>query len=294
MPNEIIKVDATPLARSVQREEWPMIEAMGSVLARSGLCTNTRTVEQAIVKIWFGREMGISAALAVQDIHFIEGKPSFGVNVMQAKLAGGGVKWSEKETAGSCEITFTRPGWEPKRVAFTEADARAAGLLSKKNWQSYKRQMLYARCFSMGAKRIGSDLLNGACYTPDELGAETNEDGEPTAAPIQAAPVQPQHIDADPTINAPPQKRLITEPQRKRLFAVSKQGGWDAESIKAYLHFEYNIDSSKEITTDIYDEICEKIGKPPNGSSAAIPSALAEPPPWDDADAAVMASQAGA
>lgn len=183
------------LASSVQPNEWPMIEKMGSVLSKSGLATSTRTAEQAIVKIWFGRELGLSAVMSVQDIHFIEGKPSVGINIMQALLARGGVTWEAEETADKCRITFKRPNWQPMSVEFTEADAKAAGLTGKQNWQKFKAAMLYARCFSKGARRIGSDLLNGCCYTPEELGADVDDAGN----------VKPSRVVTSTVIDAPSQ-----------------------------------------------------------------------------------------
>jgi hypothetical protein len=38
-------------------------------------------------------------------------------------------------------------------------EAAEAGFLSKSNWVQHQRSMLYARCFTKGAKRYGSDLL---------------------------------------------------------------------------------------------------------------------------------------
>ncbi len=63
-------------------------------------------------------------------------------------------------------------------VAFTLADARAANVVGKDVWKRYPRAMLYARAFTEGARIVGPDLLCGVQYTPEELGAEVNSDGE--------------------------------------------------------------------------------------------------------------------
>lgn len=64
-------------------------------------------------------------------------------------------------------------------------EAAEAGFLSKSNWGQHQRAMLYARCFTKGAKRYGSDLLknlgevsevaqySGVDYEIDENGNAT-------------------------------------------------------------------------------------------------------------------------
>lgn len=52
-------------------------------------------------------------------------------------------------------------------------------------------------------------------------------------------------------------KRLISDAQRKRLYAISKSHNVPEETMKDYLKEIHNLDSSKDITTDIYDDICE-------------------------------------
>lgn len=261
---------------SVQSADWPMIERMGGVLAKSGLATNTRTPEQAIVKIWFGRELGLSAVMSVQDIHFIDGKPTVGINIMQALLARGGVTWSVKETDGGCEIVFSRPGWKDMAVEFTDADAKAAGLSGKSNWQKFRSAMLYARCFAKGARRIGSDLLNGCCYTPEELGAEVDDDGDivppksvesvtiappqrtkPKSAPKPEPTDQPDDEVPPQPPAPPPDAECISDAQRRRLFKLASDAGKSVDSIKAYLAETWGITSSKAIPVNLYDSICQ-------------------------------------
>jgi len=46
-------------------------------------------------------------------------------------------------------------------------EAAEAGFLSKSNWVQHQRAMLYARCFTKGAKRYGSDLLKNLGETSE-------------------------------------------------------------------------------------------------------------------------------
>lgn len=160
-------------------DQWGLIKDQGSILAKAGLIKGTTTMEACAVKVWFGREIGLSAPMAISEIHFVEGKPTLGVNAMMALLSKGGVTWEVGETEDSCEIKFRRKGWKPILGSFTMKEARAAELTSKGVWKKYQRAMLYARAFTLGARRIAADLLNGCLYTPEELGKEVDEDGAP-------------------------------------------------------------------------------------------------------------------
>jgi len=68
---------------------------------------------------------------------------------------------------------------------------------------------------------------------------------------------------------------LITEPQRKRLWALLKKSGRDENVVKLWLEARYKIASSKAIPQNLYDAICEAI-------SAPGPLALEEREPGED------------
>ena len=51
--------------------------------------------------------------------------------------------------------------------------------------------------------------------------------------------------------------RYITEKQGKRLYAIWKASGKSDETVRTYLLDEYGITKTREITTDIYEQICE-------------------------------------
>ena len=45
-------------------------------------------------------------------------------------------------------------------------------------YKGFARNMLFARAMSNGARWFTPDVFGGPVYTPDELGAEVNEQGE--------------------------------------------------------------------------------------------------------------------
>ncbi len=56
-----------------------------------------------------------------------------------------------------------------------------------------------------------------------------------------------------------PPSNLISDPQRKRFYAISKKTGASDDQIKEWLFAEYGFSSTSEITRDVYDEVCQKV-----------------------------------
>lgn len=62
---------------------------------------------------------------------------------------------------------------------FSEADARKAGLAGKKNWQQYLDSMLTWRAVSQLCRVLFPDVVLGAGYVPEEIGADVDSTGTP-------------------------------------------------------------------------------------------------------------------
>ena len=67
------------------------------------------------------------------------------------------------------------------------ADAEAAGLAGKKNWKQYQDAMLTWRAVGKLCRVLFPDVVLGAGYVPEELGAEVTSVGEV----IEIEPVDP-------------------------------------------------------------------------------------------------------
>jgi recombination protein RecT len=90
----------------------------------------------------------------------------------------------------------------------------------------------------------------------EDVSRETTEPvGEEEPAPGQELPEEPERPPA-------PTGPVITEKQGKRFYAIAKGSGYSDEEIKQHLSWEYGIDSSREITKDIYEEVCAHFEKP--------------------------------
>ena len=52
---------------------------------------------------------------------------------------------------------------------------------------------------------------------------------------------------------------LISDAQRKRFYAIAKKNGATDDQIKDWLYREYGLEHTKDITKDLYDEICSRV-----------------------------------
>lgn len=125
---------------------------------------------------------------AIQEMHAIDGKIGISANLMRALWQRAGHKFRIIErTSERCTIEASRDGDDPYRLTFEIEDAITAGLCSRDkegvirarssknhplNWEKYTKAMLVARATSAILREMGSDVLMGFGYTPEELGAE--------------------------------------------------------------------------------------------------------------------------
>jgi len=131
---------------------------------------------------------------------------------------------------------FAQPfEWE---VSLSEFDK------GQSNWKKMPEFMIKKVCIGQGFRLAFPNELGGMPYLQEEL-----EELAPTES--DKSPISPPQAKQPPT-------EVISEPQRKRLFAISKKAGLPEEDIKAFL-LTFGFTSSKEITKDKYEEICTHI-----------------------------------
>ena len=117
---------------------------------------------------------------AITGIHVIEGKPSASSALISALVRRAGhrlrVKGNDQKAVAQIvrsddpEFTF--------EVEWTIERAKQAGLTNKAVWKNYPAAMLKARAISEVAREACEEALSGVAYTPEELGAEVNADGD--------------------------------------------------------------------------------------------------------------------
>lgn len=157
-----------------------------------------KTVETAFAIAQFGKELGIAPMQAFHQVIMINGKMTLSVHGYNALLRNKGIiietlrdaeymyihKTSgivhhcaislhedsdvfDKPKDRVTTIRFTR-GTQVEEVSYYYSDAVKAQLHEKDNWVKYRREMMYSRCLTKGARRIGADIILGL-PSADEL-----------------------------------------------------------------------------------------------------------------------------
>jgi hypothetical protein len=209
---------------------WGTIKQQAAELIRTGfLPQGIKTPEQAVAIMFKGRELGIPPMQALAHIHVINGKPTMSSELMLSQIMrlhprtkiSYPVRSSER-----CEMKVIREGCEPSTFVFTIDDATKAGVMGNPTWKKYPRAMLHARCVSEMARSLFPDAISGVSYTPEEIGANVNENGEiidVTPAEIQSPVVQNVVAETAPKTVSDPAAVITFDKTDKNHVAVAER-----------------------------------------------------------------------
>ena len=147
-------------------------------IAKSGLFGIAQPA-QVLAMALQGRELGLGIMESIRSLYIVNQKVAMTAGLMAALVQRAGHKFEVLErTDKKCVIKFYRKDTNTVyEQIYTIDHAQKAGLVNKDNWKKYPEEMLYARCFSTGARIMYADVLYGI-YTPEEMGANTNNAGE--------------------------------------------------------------------------------------------------------------------
>jgi hypothetical protein len=147
------------------------------------------------------------------------------------------------------------------------------GILSHKDGHSVEDQFVTPRDDDFGKNVIqtwGSARQYGQRYTTIALlwiaSEEDDDDGAATgpvntdAAPVSRPAPKAAKAPAPPArAPLPTDAKVITDAQRKRLWAIFKNSGRNEEAFKAWLNTRFGYTSTGQITRDTYDAICTAV-----------------------------------
>lgn len=168
-------------------QQTEQIQSLGATLIASGLLPDQiKKPETALAIMLKGDEIGIGTMHALSHIVVISGKPAMSAELMAALAQRAGHKIRVMEsTPERCVVVGIRrddPSHET-RIEFSMDDARRANLAGKGSWKTYPVDLLRSRAISRLCRTSFPDAIAGMSYTPEELGAEVNEDGEVVGSP---------------------------------------------------------------------------------------------------------------
>lgn len=186
------------------------VMTLAQAFVQSGYFKDASDPAKAVVKIMYGRDLGIGAMAAMNGVFIVEGKPSLSAGLIGALIMRSGkycYRVRKCDATGASLEFFERDNgaWTSVGMAtFEVADAKAAGLAGKQNWSRYASDMMFARALTRGARRYCPDVFLGPVYYPEELGGDfTPETGE-AIAELPVTILEPMRTGA-PEVITPPQ-----------------------------------------------------------------------------------------
>jgi hypothetical protein len=164
--------------------ELPAIVTYADRLAKSNLLPKQyhRQPANVMYAMEYARALNLAPIAAITGIHVIEGKPTASAALIGALVRKAGHTLRVRMENGTAIAELVRKD-DPDytfRSEWTMDRAKKAGLTGKKVWQQYPDSMLKARAITEVARDGAEEVLFGLHYTPEELGAETDQDGNPT------------------------------------------------------------------------------------------------------------------
>lgn len=136
--------------------------------------------------------LGVSPIHAITSIHVIEGKPTASADLIAALIRKAGHKLRVTGDDTQCTAILIRqddPDFQFK-AEWTMKKAQSAGLTGKGVWKNYPGAMLRSRAITEVARMGAPDALYGVIYTPEELGADVDDEGSPVVDLVEVAPAE--------------------------------------------------------------------------------------------------------
>ena len=116
---------------------------------------------------------------AMRNFHVIEGSASMKPEAMLGLVRQAGHSVTIEISDGAATAIGKRiDSGDEHTATFTLQDAEDAGLAGKKNWKQYQDAMLQWRAVSKLCRALFSDVVLGAGYVPEELGADVGPEGD--------------------------------------------------------------------------------------------------------------------
>jgi hypothetical protein len=209
---------------------------------------------KAVVKMWrkgnptpfvgeFGAKEAATAGLASRDTY--------------KQYADRMYTWRARHIAGQAGFSDVLKGLLPAEVAEDYPREVEATVVMPQRRSAAKQQSAAAAVEpAVMVEELPPDAHGDAWEPPASDGAA--ELFDPNAQPpAEQAPTQPELPPANPNVD----ERLISDPQRKRFYAIAKGAGKSDDQIKAYIKETFGVDRTDKLTRGVYEAACEWAAK---------------------------------
>lgn len=163
--------------------DWRFMVDWAAEAIKSGMLPSSiKNPQAAAIVILKGRELGLTFMTSLSHVHVINGRPTMSAELIQSlarkNLPGLVINILESSnTLASVEFIRPEKGSKPYIQKFSWDDAVKADLANKQVWKQYPAAMLWSRAVTAGLRKICPEALSGVSYTPEEMGANVDSDG---------------------------------------------------------------------------------------------------------------------
>lgn len=171
------------------RDEFLSLAVQARTLAGSRLVPEAlqNRPEDVLLVLLTGRDLGISPTAALRKCYVVDGKvtiaPALKLALVRAKGLGSIRPAPGNDASEATAVAYDPADRELGRVTVTVADMakvkdRGKAMTDKSNWRNYPARMLWWRAAGWAVDDFFPEVAFGL-YSPDELGAFTDEQGAP-------------------------------------------------------------------------------------------------------------------
>lgn len=242
------------------KDEFQTMERLAQMALKSGyLPASIKSVEQAVLIMLKGRELGIQPMQAFAGIQVIQGKPTVSPELMlsliYSRVKGAIVDYVRTDETG-CWIEARRPGGKVAQFCFTMEDAKRAELVRKGPWINFPAAMCRARCISAMARALFPDAIAGASYIPEELENHPATDAvEHWRKPIDISPPDANVLERGEEL-AP--VTVIDKPKpinRSVIVQLVQERGWSHKDVTYFIEERWGVNGTGRLSDDEFVEL---------------------------------------
>ncbi|MFD8404630.1 hypothetical protein ACFV1G_08100 [Streptomyces anulatus] len=218
----------------------------------------------------FASSLGLHPMAAITGVHVIEGKPSASSALISAlvRRAGHKLRVTGNDQEATAQIVRADDSEFTFSCTWTWGRAEQAGLTRKQVWKNYPAAMLKARAITEVAREACEEALSGMHYTPEELGANVNEEGVPVDGSVQQLHrVQPG--EGDPW-TAPLPTNAVGGLSEWKHYLVGADEAADAEAVRALWQEARQDGAPANVLNEIAKVGKAKAGAAPHSVSDAV------------------------
>ena len=186
---DLTTLDDHHIAPANDRLYFSLLKEQGEILANAMMVPAAYRGKSAeiIAAGMAGRAFGWDVMMSMRNFHVIQGTASLRPEAMLGLVyrAGHSVVITEEDGVAFAVGTRKDNG-DTHSERFDLADAKAAGLSNKQNWKQFQKNMLKWRAVTNLCRFLFPDIVLGAGYVPEELGADVGPEGVPLVPSAKA------------------------------------------------------------------------------------------------------------